>query len=364
MLYFNSYRVTNSILLQKEWKEENLKKEEAVDILHRLCKSARHIFISSARNCQVPWAAEVAKYKRTVRKYRLTYRQTSGFPAGRDEEQRENLLFAKAAGQGDPYLVMPDEDRPPRYVCHHHFRGRSVHGDFRIELDDKSLIGWTLNSMVEGSIKEPVTTLDEARKLKLSDYSKIDWETGEFAKKKAEGSEPRDVNILCEKKELEPHSWLGFEGITKPGETGATRDYPGVFLIVDKGICEFGTQKEGMHEYFPRSEREKGGFNYRLIIRRIGGEPIEGKSEELIKESSGWLLIKPVDQTPYVLSAGAVKDGWVPPHGYSALPRAIRNKIPDEFRYWMAEDEKDRRTVRDALIDALREGKVSLKGEN
>ena len=52
--YFNSYKVSNSVLLQREWREENLKKEEAVDILHRLCKSTGHIFISSARNCEVP----------------------------------------------------------------------------------------------------------------------------------------------------------------------------------------------------------------------------------------------------------------------------------------------------------------------
>ena len=102
VLYFNSYKVSNSVLLQKEWKEDDLKKEEAVDILHRLCKSAGHIFISSARNCEVPWAAEVAKFKRAVKKYKITYRQTSGFPAGRDEEQRENLVFGKAAGQTDP----------------------------------------------------------------------------------------------------------------------------------------------------------------------------------------------------------------------------------------------------------------------
>jgi site-specific DNA-adenine methylase len=96
VLYFNSYKVSNSVLLQKEWKEENLKKEEAVDILHRLCKSTGHIFISSARNCQVPWAAEVAKFKKMVKKFKITYRQTSGFPSGRDEEQRENLVFGKA----------------------------------------------------------------------------------------------------------------------------------------------------------------------------------------------------------------------------------------------------------------------------
>jgi hypothetical protein len=96
VLYFNSYKVSNSVLLQEQWKEQDLKKEEAVDILHRLCKSTGHIFISSARNCEVPWAAEVSKFKKMVKKFKITYRQTSGFPSGRDEEQRENLVFGKA----------------------------------------------------------------------------------------------------------------------------------------------------------------------------------------------------------------------------------------------------------------------------
>jgi len=112
VLYFNSYKVSNSVLLQEQWKEEDLKKEEAVDILHRLCKSTGHIFVSSARNCQVPWAAEVGKFKRMVKKYKITYRQTSGFPSGRDEEQHENLVFGKARGQADPHMNLPFEENP------------------------------------------------------------------------------------------------------------------------------------------------------------------------------------------------------------------------------------------------------------
>ena len=95
--YFDTYRVTNSILLQKDWREENLTKEEVPDIVQRLCKSAKHIIISSARNCQVPWAAELGKHKKTVKKFKITYHQTSGFPNGRDSEQKENLLIGKKA---------------------------------------------------------------------------------------------------------------------------------------------------------------------------------------------------------------------------------------------------------------------------
>jgi len=52
---------------------------------------------------------------------------------------------------------------------------------------------------------------------------------------------------------------------------------------------------------------------------------------------------------------------WVPPEGFSALPKEIRNKIPKEFKYWMMEEEKDRMAMRDALVNAIKEGKVRLQ---
>ncbi len=406
--YFDTYRITNSILLQKEWRAENLKKEEVPDIIKRLCQSTKYILVSTARNCQVPWVAELSKYKGTVKKYRLSYRQTSGFPAGRDEYQRENLLFGKSLEkQVDPYMRLPSEDTPHRYVCQHHFRGKSVHVDFRIEsLKNESLIGWTINNMIEGSVKEPVTTLEQAKSLKISDYSKIDWDTGEFAKRKKKGAEKLvDVELVCERKAVEPHAWLNIEGVTKPGTVGATKQYPGVFLIVDKGTCEYGAQKPWVHEYFPKSDQKKGGFNYRIFFRQLRVEAIQSKSDEEIKEAAielfnqspesifnedwdlglgeilkakeivvpaaetkfreeaAWLLIKPIDQTPYVLSDIAVEEKWIAPQGFSSLPKEVRDKVPKEFRYWMMEEEKDRLAMRDALVNAIKEDKVKIEFE-
>lgn len=406
--YFDSYRVTNSILLQKEWRAENLKKEEVPDIIKRLCNSTKCIFVSSARNCQVPWAAEISKYKRTIKKYRLSYHQTSGFPAGRDEYQLENLLIGKSLEkQVDHYMRLPSEDETYQYVCQHHFRGKSVHTDFRIEsLEKESLIGWTINNLIEGSIKEPITTLEQAKELKYSEYSKIDWNTGEFAKRKKRGAEKLvDVELVCERKAVEPHAWLDIEGVTNPGTVGATKQYPGVFYIVDKGDCEYGVQKPWVHEYFPKSDQKKGGFNYRIFFRQLRVEAIQGRSDDEIKESAleflnessysifnedwdlklgeilkakeivvpaaetkfreeaAWLLIKPLDQTPYVLSDRAVEEKWVSPKGFSALPKEVRNKIPKEFKYWMMEEEKDRLAMRDVLANAIKEEKVKIQFE-
>ncbi len=414
--YFETYKIMNSILLGRAWEEENLGPEDIPPILERLCKACKHIFISTSSNEAVPYARELARHKRSMKRYRVAYTQTSGF-GSRDDHQREHLYVAKAlAKQADPYMLIPDEDQTHRYVVQHHWRGRSVHADFRIEsVDNEFLIGWTLNVLVAGKVKEPVLSLDDARKLAIAEYSKIDWDTGEFAKRRKRGAEALvDVEIVAERKAIEPKAWLTVEGETaepEPGQpppVGATRNFPGVFQIVDKGVCEYGAQKPWFHEYFPRSDRDEGGFRYRLLFRQLRVEAIQGKSLDLheallaaaeemgldpevpdwdleaaraaiekglikaedvkplpaaeseFRDEAAWLLIKPLDQTPYAISKRAVADGWVPPKGVSALPKRIREKVPPAYRYWRMGNERERREMRDALVAALEKGELTL----
>jgi hypothetical protein len=363
--YFSSYRVPNSFLLQKEWREEHTVKEDLPVILERLCKSGKVILISTARNSQVQWAAELARHKATVKKYKLSYVMPSGLPGGRDSEQFQNLLFGKGLELGkqqNPYMRLPDEDRTHRYVVQEHFRGKSMHADFRIESADKEkLVGWTLNTLIADVIKEPVTTLAQAKALKSVsnskvNYSKVNWETGAFKKRRKEGTEEHvDVEILSIPKEPEPRAWLDFEGVIEPGNVGATAQFPGVLRIVDKGVCEYGAQKSNFHEYFPRSNRNEGGLHYRIIFKHLRLPARDGQDERDV-----WLLIKPVNQTPYVISNRAVEEEWVPSRGFSCLPEVIRKQVPKEYRYWEAQD--GRRATRDALVAAIKQGEVSLPG--
>lgn len=404
--YFETYKIMNSILLGRAWEEENLGPEDIPPILERLCKACKHIFISTSSNETVPYARELARHKRAMNRYRVAYTQTSGF-GSRDAHQREHLYVAKAlAKQADPFMRLPSEDEAHRYVVQEHWRGKSVHADFRIEsVGNEDLIGWTLNVLIAGAVKDSVETLAQAKALKPAEYSKIDWDTGDFKKRKKEGVEALvDVEIVAERKAVEPHAWLTVEGEVKPGEVGATANFPGVFRIVDKGACEYGAQKPWFHEYFPRSERDKGGFRYRLIFRQLRVADIQDEAREkalapdlitrylerdpdagredwdlgyweflkaeavipaaetAFREEAAWLLIKPIDQTPYVLSDRAVEDGWVPPAGFSALPKAIRADVPTAYRYWQMERDTERREMRDALVAALEEGEVSLPG--
>lgn len=56
-----------------------------------------------------------------------------------------------------------------------------------------------------------------------------------------------------------------------------------------------------------------------------------------------------------VISDEARKKKWIPPEGRSCLPRAIREQIPKELRYWLEKDQEKRIEIRDKLIDYLKE---------
>jgi hypothetical protein len=68
-----------------------------------------------------------------------------------------------------------------------------------------------------------------------------------------------------------------------------------------------------------------------------------------------WIMFHALrSPTPYVLSNRAVTKQWVPPYNVSALPRNVRAKIPERFRYWTRADTTERREVRDDLVSELK----------
>jgi DNA adenine methylase len=335
--YFQSYRVPNSILLGRAWREENLKPEDIPAIVERLCRAAGHVFVSTSSNEVVPYARELARHKRSTKRFRVKYRQTSGF-GSRDEEQRQNLFVAKAESAGTPQSA-PPEDGTYRYVIQEHFRGRTVHADLRMETGGKTLEAWTIQTQVAGAINEPVTTVEAARE--ASGHSRVDWEAA-----RADGPVAARPKVPC------APSWLGFEGVVEPGETGALEDAPGVVAIVDRGVCEYGARREGLREYFLSSDNADGRIG-RVVFTRLEGAEA-GKGPDV------WLFGMPEDATPHVLSPRAVRDRWIPPAGVSALPAAVREEVPEERRYWDVEDDAARLAARDALAAALAAGELEL----
>ncbi|KKM22719.1 hypothetical protein LCGC14_1622430 [marine sediment metagenome] len=85
----------------------------------------------------------------------------------REEGEVTDLPTRPVEKQADPYMEVPPEEKAPyRYTVQQHFRGKSVHSDFRIGFrPGKLLIGWTLLTGIADAVKASVVTLGQARAL-------------------------------------------------------------------------------------------------------------------------------------------------------------------------------------------------------
>lgn len=260
------------------------------------------------------------------------------------------------------YEDVPDEEQISKFVIQWHARGKSLHSDFRAEAKDKKyLVGFTINDLIEGSIKEPVLTMVQARAL-LDDenISKIDWETGKFKTRKTASGNLVPTELRSEEKKAEPVEWISVQGVIPKGSVGATKEFPGVFIIRDKGTLEYGMNKSYFKEFFLDGQHLKGRLVFRQlspwITKELDLEKIlpPSKGEEISRTGIFWAVIQPKDALPYVLSDRAVKKASVSPQGFSALPRSIKKQVPQEFQYWTKSSEKDRIKIRDAYVEYLK----------
>jgi len=250
-----------------------------------------------------------------------------------------------------------------KYVVQAHFRGSTCHFDFRYQRDHV-LDGFTLavqsdelkkeisphwskkssdgitEIMWEGEvfyqikegkiINKPSGELEKKvfdfHKQLLSNPKlwKIDIMSGEDLKRS--GKDGMVQKVFAIQKNQEPYEWISVSGVTDPLEVeeagpGGTRFYPGIFVEVDSGTLELGAIKPTFVELFLN-----GSWKGRVVFRIVGGISGTGKL-------ANWLYWKPDDQEPYVLSARAVNESWLP-DGYSALPADLERKIPDNLVWW------------------------------
>ena len=248
---------------------------------------------------------------------------------GEDKNRR-----AKIHLDADEYMSAPDEDKTWLGMLHIHGRGKSVHGDLRFQVSKDWAIGWTLY-IPKGlsKVAESYTEFVELVKKEIMPVveSKLKDPTQRFT---------------CGKKEPEPAEWLDYRGMVEPGEIGATKNEPGFFYIADRFDVEFGTQKPHYHEYFCNGKLFKGRFCVRLLENK----------KEWKKTGEGlmtWMAVATKEQTPYVLSRRAVTKKWVPGFGHSALPKKLKSKVPEKYRYWNYRGEKKQCEIRDLLVEDL-----------
>ena len=266
------------------------------------------------------------------------------------------LLEAKTIEKSidSAYLEFPNEDATYRYVLQTHWRGRGVHGDFRIQLNDETLIGYTLFIAEPGIVDEQVTEYEKAVEwLKHPELFKINFQTAEF----------KQSAIGVALKGTQPIEWLDVKGVTPwPSEgnipVGGTAHLPGVFAIVEHGTVEYGSRKEDMAEYFVHGVALNGRYIFKelsmpeqkalAIVNEVSKEGNAMPEDEGTDTyEANWYMLKPEDQTPYVLTKHAVDIDYIPPKGVSALPKEVRDRIPDEYKYWEKENYKE---VRNALV--------------
>ena len=256
------------------------------------------------------------------------------------EVARQKELLVKKKLQN-----FPMDDKPHESVLQNHYRGKSAHMDFRIKID-RYLLGLTMFIEIPNAIREDVNTVAQAKTIEKN------W--NRFFKLRNVPQteiEAASHKIRVTWKAQEPTDWLKVEKVVEPGEVGATKTEFGVFSIVDKPTVYFGAQKAYFKEFFIQGKVIDG----RWVIRYL---PNPWKEEP--RTNFVFLMWKPEDQVPYVLSKRAVEKKWIPPYGISCLPPAIRKSIPDAFKYWVKKENTERLTIRNALIDAIKAGSVKI----
>ncbi|MHC1572275.1 MAG: hypothetical protein ACXQTL_05960 [Methanosarcinales archaeon] len=210
------------------------------------------------------------------------------------------------------YTQYPPAGKKVRYVIQAHFRGKTLHLDFRLEVNDH-LVGWTLMAPTAESPEQPVTTMEQARDFLRRATWKFNDEPG-----------MKGYKVRAETKSMIPKAWLDVEGVKPPGSVGATKNFPGVFVIVDKGYWLPGVLKPYFFEYFLYGRKFHGRFVVRtLSFPRQKGKPVSGK--ELI-----YLCWKPEDQKPYVMTARGRREGAKFPEGtFPVYPEACKTWVKD-----------------------------------
>ena len=300
---------------------------------------------------------------------------------------------------GAPLEYPPSPNATHDYIVQAHFLAKSVHLDLRIARDANYAEGWTLLAQQSAVLTEPITTLAEAKKwVRDQKLWKFSLKTGKILPRKIETTiqgQKRTIvrpgSLQAERKAgLIPKEWMKLEGVVPagkevPGEpvpAGATAQYPGVFVIIDKGKLTFGTRRPDFFEYFiEQGKLLSGRIVFRLVSRaqvkkdsaweqfkagELYYEPEigilkqilpPGKEPETIREKAYWLFMT-LDTEPYVLGSDAVKKGWLPPKGVAALPQDFQVKTPAEFRYWKMKDAVKRSEARKGLVDFFKEKPV------
>jgi len=204
-----------------------------------------------------------------------------------------------------PYMETPPGEHP--FIMQHHWRGRSVHVDWRMAVNGH-LVGWTVLDNPKGTPK--VETFEEAIKASKSVPFKFK-------------STSLNIGRRAETKARQPKVWMQMKGVIKKGDPGATEHGPGVLYPFEKGKVYYGAQKPYFHEYFVKSSTGRffpKGKWFRIVVRAVQVKVLDPETK---KPKKGveimWRALIPSDQVAYALKRG-LKKQWKPPKGQIPVP--------------------------------------------
>lgn len=246
------------------------------------------------------------------------------------------------------YLRYPSEEKRWKFVLQLHLRGKSVHGDLRMQISPEVLVGYTLNWVKK--VPRDATSLSDAKQIIKPLLSQA-WKILNNPLTK----------IVTELKKSEPVEWQTVEAEFPEGSVGASRFKKGYMVIVDKGEVEFGALKTSFREYFFHGEHMPPELTMRQLPNIWKQKSLhEGEVSKTGKGYTVWMTFASKFDA-YAISSRAKKEGWYPPLNISALPRKIRAQIPAEYRYWKESSTKKAHELRDQLIDKIKSKEVILK---
>lgn len=250
----------------------------------------------------------------TVRTAERIHRETNGEVDEKPYPRRYAALLKKT-------LELELNTHPKNFaVMQAHFRGKSVHFDWRIKMNGY-LEGWTLLCQPKDLVLEPVLTLAQGREIVKENANKWKFRPDMDPNKKC----------VAIPKARQPLEWLDVApGIKEPGEVGATKEYPAVFILIDSGPCYPGVSKPYFKEYFFDMKKFKG----RVVVRVVSFE--DGPEKKARLQWQAWMTKKDeASQVPYLLTRRArTRKDYVPEEGKSALPPWWESQVAPQFRWW------------------------------
>lgn len=339
-----------------------------------------------------------------------------------------NSELIKQLGPVPEYPESPNRERA--FVLQAHARGRSVHLDLRFLIDDFAE-GWTISAVIPNAVPWPILTTSQLDELiNMPGVWKLDFETGLVFPREVKTtirgkkrSVIRTGSLFAERKaQVIPPEWLKVEGRTElppdwpktilaawdtlpkyakdelrkegfdPGwaeealkkktwevrdvPVGATKAFPGVFVILDEGTYTLGARKVWFYEYFiERSQILAERVAFRLVTRartiekavwmkRFGALVLPPGEEDTDSPQPGYWIFTTPEPRPYVLSDEAQSEKWLPPIGVAALPQKVQKSAPPEMRFWEKKDTADREKARAELSEWFEEKVPSEKASD